>query len=145
MKKTGYVLGIVGGCFALVIAFASLLGGLFFIMGGRAFFSEIIDAVNQLTKINGSWNIIRPNIVSFSISIIFFYVFVMCLAAGILGLIGAVSVCKDNVKAGVLMLVGAGLCFITPAVGFIPMVLLLLGGIFALSKEKPEQNVQAQK
>lgn len=145
MRKASYVLGIVGGCLALIIAFVSLISGLFILMGGQAIFSEITSFLNQVTRMNyGPWNFLSGNFIGWIGGLMVLYVCAMSLSAGILGLIGAVSVNKNNVKAGVLMLVGAGLCFITPAIGFIPMVLLILGGIFALVKEKPAQNGQAQ-
>ncbi len=144
MKKASYVLGIIGGCLAVISALLCLALGLFLLLGSQAFFSELFSFINEVAIHNVPFNFIDGNFVGVISGVFVLFTAVISLAAGVLGLIGAVSVNKNNVKAGVLMIVGAGLCLITPVIGFFPMALLLLGGIFALVKEKPEQDGQVQ-
>jgi len=56
-------------------------------------------------------------------------------AIGVLSLVGAKNVNLNNTKAGVLMLVAGGLALFTD-IGWIITVLCVLGGIFALVKDK---------
>lgn len=141
MRKASRVLGIIGGCLALVVAFICLLGGLFLLLGGEYLFTEITNLVNHATRIDGPWNWMNFGFIGTIGGIFILFGAALATAAGILGLIGASSVEKNNTKAGVLMLVSAGLCLLT-GIGFYVMILLLLGGIFALVKEKPAQSSQ---
>ena len=54
-----------------------------------------------------------------------------------LGLTGALLVKKNNVLAGVLMLVGCAMALFT-FFGFLGFLLMLLGGIFALVKDSSQ-------
>lgn len=142
MRKASRILGIIGGCLALVVAFFMLLGGIFMLIGGEFLFAEIGRVVNHATRFaDGPWNWMSYGFLGTIGGIFMFFGFALATAAGILGLVGATSVETNNTKAGVLMLVGAGLSLLT-GIGFYTMVLLLLGGIFALVKEKPSQDTQ---
>ena len=119
---------------ALAGAFFAMLGGVFMMVSGphlfselAAFFSRISSADIPFTFSQGfaGWGGIAA-----------FFTGMVGVAVGILGLIGATSVTKNSQKAGVLMIVAAGLRMLTG--GGIVFVLLLLGGIFALIKEKPQ-------
>lgn len=135
MRKASHVLGLVGGCLALVCAFLYVLGGIFLLAGGGNFINEILrmaGGFGRVPRFPFDW--LRGSLVGFG-AIIIIFLGIMHAASGILGVIGARSIEKNNIQAGVLMLVGAGLSLLS-GIGFIPMVLLLLGGIFALVKEK---------
>jgi hypothetical protein len=58
-------------------------------------------------------------------------------AAAVLGFVGVSQLNRDNRNGGVLLLLGAGLSLLSG--GFISMVLLLIGGVLALSKRGPAQ------
>jgi hypothetical protein len=62
-------------------------------------------------------------------------VFVFGVAATVLGFVGVSHLNKNNRNGGVLLLVGAGLSLLSG--GFITMILLLIGGVLALSRKEP--------
>jgi hypothetical protein len=66
---------------------------------------------------------------------------VLAAVAGILGLVGGCIVRKKSTAAGVLMIVAGALCLVA-FFNFVSMVLLVLGGIFALIKERPRPTAQ---
>jgi hypothetical protein len=68
---------------------------------------------------------------------------VLILAAGILGIIGASILKKKNTAAGVLMLVGAGLCIIS-GMHTLVAALLIAAGILALVKPKEKKPEESQ-
>lgn len=138
MRKASHVLGLVGGCLGLVGAFFYVLGGIFLLAGGGYLIKEITQMLGSFARMpNFPFDWLSGSLIGFG-GVLIVFLGIMYAASGILGVIGARSVETNNVKAGVLMLVGAGLSLIT-GFGFIPMVLLLLGGIFALVKEKTPQ------
>jgi len=144
MRKASYVLGMVGGCLALVGAVLYIVGGLFIVFTGTLFFDEIMAIINNFVNLpGGSTNWINTFVIGMG-GVLIVVLGVLCAVAGILGLVGARKIEKNNVKAGVLMLVAAGLSLIA-GFGFFLMILFLLGGIFALVKEKsPEPPEQPQ-
>lgn len=135
MRKASHVLGLVGGCLALVCACLYVLGGIFLLAGGGNFINEIIHMTRGFANVpRFPFDWLGGSLVGFG-AVIIIFLGIMHVASGILGVVGARSIEKNNIQAGVLMLVGAGLSLLS-GFGFIPMVLLLLGGIFALVKEK---------
>lgn len=133
MKKASSVLGIVGGALSLFTALLCVVGGI------------VLMAMNS----SAIWDFVRhfdvnipffgDNMFDWSLDIAGIVVIIFGLlkaACGVLGLIGGTMVKKNNVTAGVLMIVAAGVSLVITG-GFFSMVLFTLGGIFALVKEKP--------
>ena len=131
MKKASHILGLIGGVLALVCAAACIIVGLLIVLFAPSLAGFIAGFLHgpeanlpglfgMFTQIGGAALIIAGLIMA---------------AAGVLALVGAHHVGKRNVKAGVLMLVAAGLSLIT-GYGWVITVLCVLGGVFALVKEK---------
>ncbi len=121
MKTASMVLGIVGGAIAIItgllyaFGLSAFLGGFFegFARSSDSFdFSYLSNLYNTLFIVFG----------------------IVCTLSGVLGLIGGIIVKKHNIAAGVMMIVAA--------VMSISFILFLLGGIFALMKEKPQYAPQ---
>ncbi len=124
MRKASMVLGIVGGALSLLGALSMIILGAF-MNSDQGFFSGILNRVySDFFNISGDfWGIL------------FLVIGVAELVCGVLGLIGGLKVNKNNVTAGVLMIVSAGISLLMSA--WLSMILFALGGIFALIKEKP--------
>ena len=141
MKTASVILGIIGGVLAILCAL--------FIFFGSLFFSGV------LAKIENSENLgvyhddkydLNEEISDSDTSGIFkglgaftgiYGSFV--LLAGVLGAVGAIYVNMKNKMAGIFMLVGGAIMFIT-IWGFFIAVMLFLGGIFALIQEKKDKS-----
>ncbi len=132
MRKSSMVLGLIGGILAVLIGLLIIAGGAFFTeMFPTMMESEIYSAGSDFEDFSSA----DMDMMS-SVFTVFFTAFgAAILIAGILGVIGAAVVNKNNVLAGVLMLLGAAFTFFT-VYAFISFILLLLGGIFALTREK---------
>lgn len=139
MRKTSFGLGLAGGILGVIQGIGGLLSSLFinwfdFPFGNGNRFFDIFDksdfVFDRFADFGGNlWLFMLPG--------------ALCLlAAGILGIIGSTLVSKNNKTAGVLMLVGGGLCVIgnfhTITAG-----LLIAAGILALVKPK-QQPTQEQ-
>jgi hypothetical protein len=139
MKKASHILGLIGGVLALVAAAGCIIGGLIlavfapglagfvsgFLRGPEASLPGFFSLFSQI----GGIAVIVVGLVS--------------VAVGVLALIGAHHVNKNNVKAGVLLLVAGGLSLCT-GFGWVITVLCVLAGIFALVKEKGPEPVPPQ-
>ena len=136
MKKASVILGIIGGVIAILIGLVAVGGGVMFrtVMPEIMETEEFAEAYNeQLEGYSGEvmdaesmFNMAGSVYTGFGIFII---------VAGIFGIVGGALVKKNNIVAGVLMLVGAALSLFS-VVGFLAFLLMLLGGIFAFIKEK---------
>jgi protein-S-isoprenylcysteine O-methyltransferase Ste14 len=154
MKTASVVLGTVGGILALICAILILLGSAFFnvilnqIYEEEKFYSESENEDSELdaddlkkyklddakAEDDDESTVTDEQIKNFmSWFGIIYGLFV--LTAGLLGVISVFFVNTKNVLAGVLMLVGGIIMFIT-LWGFIIAVMLVLGGIFALVNGK---------
>ena len=131
MKKASHILGLIGGVLALVCAAACMVIGLLIVLFAPALAGVIASFLHGpeanlpglfglFTQIGGIAVIIAGLAMA---------------AVGVLALVGARHVGRNNVKAGVLMLVAAGLSLLT-GYGWVITVLCVLGGVFALVKEK---------
>jgi hypothetical protein len=131
MKKASHILGIIGGVLALVGAVGCIIFGLLiavFAPGLAGFISgfmtgseaQLPSLFSMFSQIGGIAIIIAG---------------VVMVAIGVLALLGAKNVNINNTKAGVLMLVAGGLSLCT-GWGWVITVLCVLGGVFALVKEK---------
>jgi hypothetical protein len=137
MRKASSVLGIVGGALALACAAIGIVGGVLltafapdFFQNFSGFFRNDFMPGNMPSFMGFAWQ---------AGGIVIIVVSVMMLAVGVLALMGGNLVKKNNVKAGVLMLVGGGISMFT-GYGWVITVLCVLGGIFALVKEKSPDN-----
>jgi hypothetical protein len=142
MKTAARVLGIVGGALAIIICIWTIAG--IAIADGFVNQSNIInEAINEAQESIQDQDIPEldslpsalPNLItgSYNLGIGLAITFgILGLIGGVLGLIGGILVPKNNVLAGVFMLVGGVLTFS----GCITFILLVLGGIFALVKGK---------
>lgn len=114
MRKASKILGIIGGSLALAVPAIIVLS--FFVprrpMGFVAPYPSFLpDLFEVLT---------------------FVYIF-LSIAVCILGITGGLLVPKKSKTAGILMLVGAGLSLFCSNIS---MVLLVIGGVFALQRDK---------
>ncbi len=66
---------------------------------------------------------------------------ILAAVAGIVGIIGGSMAKKRNVAAGIMMIVAGALCMVA-FFNFVSLVMLVLGGIFALIKEKQKPAAQ---
>jgi hypothetical protein len=131
MKKASHILGLIGGILALVAAGACIIVGLLIAVLAPGLAGLISGFVHgpeiQLPSLFGLFSQIG------GIAIII--VGLVSTAIGVLALVGAKNVDTNSTKAGVLMLVAGGLALFT-SIGWPITVLCVLGGIFALVKEK---------
>ena len=138
MRTASMVLGIVGGCLALLIGALAILGGVAFNTMPPIDHSEFYAEHNleyDQAEVDQSQKT--------AISMFFVLGGIICLF-GLLGIAGGILAKKKNILAGIFMLFSGGLCFsvIWAILAAIP---LILGGIFALVKEKPhEKAVKSQ-
>lgn len=134
MRKTSFGLGLAGGILAIIQGISGLVSILFMDLLDFPFgkVSEIFDHFGF--KFDGFlnfgdrfWLLMIPSIIAL-------------IAAGILGIIGSTHISKNSKTAGVLMLVGGGLCVIGNFHTFVAG-LLIAAGILALitTKSKPKQ------
>ncbi len=161
MRTASMVMGIVGGAIALLFALLVIFGGLTFMNFGiwdgsynydydydYDFDSDFnFDSLDNLDDIrfddldieyeldNDFYN--DADDLGRAIAGTVFLVFGICTAiAGVLGLVGGLIVKKKNVAAGVLMIIAAVLSFFN----IISMVLFVLGGVFALMRDRSKQQ-----
>ncbi len=137
MRKASSVLGIVGGALALACAAVGIIGGTLLTVFAPNLFQNFSGFMTK-DFIPGH----MPDFMGFAWQaggIVLLVVSAMMIAVGVLALIGGNMVKKNNVKAGVLMLVAGGISMFT-GYGWVITVLCVLGGIFALVKEKAPEN-----
>lgn len=133
MKKASSVLGIVGGALSLFMALLCVVGGIVLMAMNSSAIWDFVRRFDVNVPFFGN------NMFDWSLDIAGIAVIIFGLlkaACGVLGLVGGTMVPKNNVTAGVLMIVAAGVSLVITG-GFFSMVLFTLGGIFALIKEKP--------
>lgn len=133
MRKASFVLGIVGGSLALLMALLFIACGILLMAINSDFIQRILDVVQADVPHAAGFLFDWSTDVAGITAIVIGGVKAVC---GVLGLVGGLSVKTNNVTAGVLMIVAAGVSLIITG-AWITTVLLTLGGIFALVKEKP--------
>ncbi len=128
MRTAGMIMGIIGGAIAILF-------GAFFIFGSAMFFSM------------GSWNNYlndysqSQQASSVTGGTVFLVIGIIIILTGVLGLVGGLIIKKKNVAAGVMMIVAAGLSLFS-FFNIISMVLFILGGIFALMRDRSQISAQ---
>jgi len=137
MRKASMVLGIVGGVVAILVALFAILGGVLFSTVNTTLFEENIDEESYSIDIEDYRQQSKVG------SIVFIVIGSIIFIAGLLGIIGGIIVKKNNIAAGVMMLIGRVITLIAiwAILAFIP---LLLGGIFALVKDNSSTLPQTQ-
>lgn len=139
MRKVSFGLGLAGGILGVIQGIGGLLTTLFI-----NWFDFPFDHSNRFFDVFDKSDFVFDRVIDFGEK---FWIYMLpsslaLIAAGILGIIGSTLVSKNNKTAGVLMLVGGGLCVIG---NFHTLVagLLIAAGILALVKPK-QQPTQAQ-
>lgn len=154
MKTAAKVLGIVGGALAIIFSLWMVLG--LWIANSYVGQTGVLDEAIQeaqdqlqddlhgqeipgMENFSGSFPNFFTNVYNLSMGIVLIFG-IIGLLGGACGLVGGLLVNKNNILAGVLMLVGGVLTFS----GCFTFIILVLGGIFALvkGKENPSPVVQ---
>lgn len=133
MYKSEYTLGLVASILNAIATALLLIGLLFTILfAGTA--ERFIDFFR--------WDFNLPFLIHDMVglatgiaALVIGLFFVLCAAATIVGFVGISQLNKNNRNGGVLLLVAAGLSLLS-ALGFVTMILLLIGGVIALSKKE---------
>jgi len=133
MRKASMVLGLIGGIMAILIALLIIAGGVFFSQALPALMDSELSAeyYDEIGELDAD---VDMDTAMSMVGVVFAGLGGLLLVAGILGVIGAAVVNKNNVLAGVLMLIGGVIAMIT-IYGFLCFILLILGGIFALVRD----------
>lgn len=139
MRTASRVLGIVGGCIALLIALFAIFGGVVFMAiipnFENVFESEDFDFDNDFD--DSIFNQDEMEQASRQGGMMFLAVGSVIFICGVLGIVGGILVKKHNILSGIFMLIGGVISFFT-VWGIIVAILLILGGIFALINESKD-------
>lgn len=140
MRKTSFGLGLAGGILGVLNGIGKLFSGIFMRsldfnwLNDNDFFPGLSNHSGMMFD--------RMSELGERFSFFMLPVAFIAIAAGVLGIVGATHVNKNNKSAGIMMLIGGGLCFLT-GVGLIATGLMIAGGILALVKPKTDEpNVQ---
>lgn len=137
MRTASMVLGIVGGCIALVIALFVIFGGIVFMTFIQNFeSSEFYSDFESDNDFDNSFNFNEEESSRFG-GTIFLVMGSVLFVCGVLGIVGGILVKKRNILSGIFMIISAAVFFFT-FWGIIAAILLLLGGIFALVNESKD-------
>lgn len=151
MYKTETILGLTGSIIAAVFTALSVAGTLlaiFFIdLIGPTAYSFIDRFLIIKNWVISDWSYgTFMNLASFVIIVCVGAGVVIAAASFILGFLGTAKLRRDDKGGGVLLIIAAALAFIS-VIGLIPFVLMLVGGIMAVSKKAPpappEESVKA--
>ena len=158
MRTAGMVMGIVGGAIAILLSILLIFGSVVFTnyrSWDNSFYNDdwnyddYLDSWDSLDSYDYNFDfnnyltddIAYNDVESMSQTIaggIFLLFGIGSAIAGILGLVGGLIVKKKNVAAGVMMIIAAALSLIC-ILNIISMVLFILGGIFALMRDRQQQ------
>ncbi len=129
MRTAGMIMGIVGGAIAILFGAFFIFGSaMFFSMGSwNSYMSDSYSQAQQASSITGGT--------------VFLVIGIIIILTGVLGLVGGLIIKKKNVAAGVMMIVAAGLSLFS-FFNIISMVLFILGGIFALMRDRSQIPTQ---
>ena len=134
MHKPEYTLGLIGaiGCtvVAALLLVATLAVLLFTGTAGNIFAVLLHDAGVMPDIVQGVVGI-AAGVITIAAGVCF----ALSAAAAVLGFLGAARLEQNDKSGGVLLIVAAGLSLIS-VWSFVPMVLLLIGGILALSRRR---------
>lgn len=136
MYKSEYVLGLIGSIILTVVSALTYAGCLLVALLVGPFKSMLLSIMNRISDGMPVDLAAFASSISVLIVVVASVWFVFSAAAFILGYVGAAKLNKDDKNGGVLLIVAGVLSFFT-FFGFIPFVLMLVGGIMALSKKQP--------
>ena len=157
MKKASKILGIVGGVIAILLALFAFARVRYYHVDVPAFIEsssdeEYYNETYQETYKKMFSDILgdayTPRVYTFSEALkmvvnIFIGIGILISIAGILGIVSGAILEKSNIVAGVLMIIASIISLIT-VVGIIASPFLLLGGIFALIKDRSGDEIQVE-
>ncbi len=157
MRTAGMVMGIVGGAISLLLAILIILGGVAFMNitpWTNSFDYDYdfdpdldFDSWDSFDDFDYDFNNYMTDDIAYNdyesmgqtiAGGVFVVLGIGSAIAGILGLVGGLIIKKKNVAAGVMMIIAAVLslvCFLN----IISMALFILGGIFALMRDRQQQ------
>lgn len=132
MYKPEYTLGLIGAILCTVVA-ALLLVAIIAVLLFAGTAGSILNAILQDSAApyiaQGALGAVAGVIV-----IVVGVCFALSAAAAVLGYMGAARLEREDKTGGVMLIVAAGLSLISVS-SFVPMVLLLIGGILALTRK----------
>jgi hypothetical protein len=136
MYKSEYVLGLIGSIILTAVSALTYAGCLIVALFVGPFKSMLLGIMNRIS--DGLPFDLAAFASNISVIIIVAARVWCVFSAGafILGYVGAAKLNKDDKNGGVLLIVAGVLSFFT-FFGLIPFVLMLIGGIMALSKKQP--------
>lgn len=140
MRTASMVLGLVGGCIALILAILFVVGGLMLTsILPDVFDSDLFDELEAYEEFEDAVDMdLAEETMDFAFNIggsfLWIYAALLVISA-VAGIVGGIIVKKKNVAAGVVMLVGGVLTLIT-IWGILSGLLLIAAGILALVKDK---------
>jgi hypothetical protein len=148
MYKTESILGLIGSIIGAVFTFFCLAGTLI----ATFFFSSVEPLVDNILTNYAHGPVFSHGFAYESLSGFVVPIVAICggaavviaAASFILGFIGTAKLNRDDKSGGVLLIVGGALALLSVA-GFIPFVLLLIGGIMAVSKKPASSQTDANK
>jgi len=133
MYKPEYTLGLIGAILCTAVAALLLIATLAVVLfAGTA--GDILSAMLQDPRLMPDILHTIVGMATGAIAIVAGVCFALSAAAAVLGFIGAARLEREDKSGGVLLIVAAGLSLISVC-SFVPMVLLLVGGILALSRK----------
>lgn len=133
MYKSEYTLGLIGAILCTAVAALLLVTALAVVLfAGTA--GDILSAMLQDARLMPDMMRGIVGMATGAFAIIIGVCFALSAAAAVLGFIGSARLEKNDRTGGVLLVVAAGLSLISVC-SFAPMVLLLIGGIMALSRK----------
>ncbi len=132
MYKPEYTLGLIGAILCTVVA-ALLLVAIIAVLLFAGTAGSILNAILQ----DSAAPYIAQGALGAAAGVIVIVVgvcFALSAAAAVLGYMGAARLEREDKTGGVMLIVAAGLSLISVS-SFVPMVLLLIGGILALTRK----------
>ncbi|MEX1376508.1 MAG: DUF4064 domain-containing protein [Eubacteriales bacterium] len=151
MRKASMVLGIIGGVLGILAALLSFAMGSLFKSDALTDMMEqsieIAEADPEFAEAYGDMDIeYELNSEEFEMGTkmaggILNGIGIFMVIASVLGIIGAAIVNKNNIAAGVMMLL-AGIGLLFTVWGILSFILFLLGGIFAFVKDNSQPEPQ---
>lgn len=141
MYKTESILGLTGSVIAAVFTGLSVAGTLIAIFFIDTLGPWVYNIIDRYTVVK-DWIITDWSYGTFAN--LASLVLIVCVGAGvviaaasfILGFIGTAKLRRDDKGGGALLIIAAALAFIS-VIGLVPFVLMLVGGIMAISKKAP--------
>lgn len=137
MYKTESVLGLIGSIIGAIFTFLCLAGTLISLFFYSAFEQLLHNVYNNWVTVRFDGYVIPyetlTSVVLPVVAVCAVAALAIAAASVILGFVGTAKLNRDDRNGGVLLIVGGALALLS-VVGFIPFVLMLVGGIMAVSR-----------